>query len=154
MLIKMPEEIKPVFRLYQSSYTDNEIDKVFGGKHLCIHCPYMMIFTGKMFEGAKAIHRGYCMFNHFSLRDLPAILGLSIEETWKQAEMVINNAPSATDIIKIHPKNKNRYIVCCITTKELNNCQIDLHTQGKATLSEEVINNIKEWQNKYMKLQK
>jgi len=88
MLIKLEEE-KPIkYRLYQSEYTQTEIDKIFDGKEICTTCPFLLIWAGKVPEGTKELERGYCKFSHFSLTDLPMILGLSIDEAWKQASLI------------------------------------------------------------------
>lgn len=151
MLIKMPEEKKPIFRLYLSSYTEREIDNIFADKTLCTTCPFLLIWSARMFEGAKEVHRGYCKLNHFSLIDLPAILGLSIEETWNQVALLHKKSELAPDVVKIHPHARERFVVSCILTKEQDMCQLDLYAQGKTTLSEEILTNIKEWRKKYLK---
>ncbi len=151
MLIHVPQEFKPKYRLYQSSYTSEEINKIFDGKELCLGCPYMLLWKGKAPEGTKEIHRAYCKFSHYALRELPAILGLSIEETQRQVLLLRNNNPTAPDVIKVHPQNKNRFVVSSLLTKELNECALDKDKQGIEKLPDGTWERIYLWRAQHLK---
>lgn len=153
MLIKMPKESAAKFRLYQLTYTDEEIVSYFHGRYKCKECPFVLLWTGKVPEGIKDIHRMYCKLAHVSLTNLPAVFGSTIEQTWKFVEMLKNKSDIAPDTAKIHPqsKNKNRFILSCLRTKELDSCPLDLYNEGKRTLDEGVIQQVNEWRKKFLK---
>ena len=153
MLIKVPEEKTAKFRLYQLTYTDEEITAYFHDKYKCKECPFVLLWTGKVPEGIKDIHRMYCKLAHVSLTNLPAVLGSTIEQTWNFVEMLKNKSEIAPDTVKIHPhsKKKKRFILSCIRTKELDSCPLDLYAQGKKGLDEGVIEQVMEWRKKFLK---
>lgn len=155
MLIKIPEpeesKIKP--RIYQLSYTTPEIVNLFSGKYNCKECPFMLVWTGKVNEGVKDIHRMYCKFAHVGLHNLPVIFGLTIEETQKLVQKLYHKADLAPDVVKFHPATKKkRFILSCILVKELgNSCIIDNHREGKNTLDENLYKKVIEWRKKFLK---
>lgn len=154
MLIKFKDEEKKTKpRIYLKSYTTPEIVNLFSGKYNCKECPFMLVWTGKVNEGVKDIHRMYCKFAHVGLHNLPAIFGVSIEETYKLVERLYHKDDLAPDIVKIHPKtNRRRFILSCILVKELNDsCIIDNHIEGKKLLDKTLYEKVIEWRRKFLK---
>lgn len=151
MLLRFPEEFKSKFRLYQLTYTPEEISALFSGKYKCKECPFVLVWTGKVPEGTTDIHRIYCKMAHVSLRDLPAIIGTTIKDCWKYVEMLKNKSEIAPDTVKIHPHNKKRFILSCLRTKELKSCIIDQYQDNGKSIDEGIIKNIIEWRKKHLR---
>lgn len=153
MLIKFTEDRKIKHRIYQLSYTTPEILNLFSGKYNCKECPFMLVWTGKVNEGIKDIHRMYCKFAHVGKHNLPALFGLSIEETNKLVERLVHKDSLAPDIVKIHPATKKRrFILSCIFVKELgDSCIIDNHREGRKLLDKSIQDKIVEWRKKFLK---
>jgi hypothetical protein len=154
MLIKFKDEEKKTKpRIYLKSYTTPEIVELFAGKYNCKECPFMLVWTGKVNEGVKDIHRMYCKFAHVGLHNLPVIFGLPIEETYKLVERLYHKDDLAPDIVKIHPKTKRqRFILSCILVKELgDSCIIDNHREGKKLLDKTLYEKVIEWRKKFLK---
>lgn len=151
MLLRFPREFRAKFRLCQLTYTTEEIDALFSNKYRCKECPFVLVWTGKVPEGTMDIHRIYCKMAHVGLRDLPAIIGTTIEDCWKYVEMLKHKSDVAPDTVKIHPHNKKRFILSCLRTKELNSCVIDQYNEGKPSIDEGIIKNIIEWRKKHLK---
>lgn len=152
MLIKIPQEVGAKFRLYQLTYTKEEISAFFHDKYKCKECPFVLLWTGKTPEGVADIHRMYCKLAHVSQRNLPAVLGSTIEQTQKFVEMLKTKSEIAPDTVKIHPHaRKKRFILSCLRTKELNVCPLDQHARGERDLDKGIIEQIIEWRKKFLK---
>jgi hypothetical protein len=150
-IFKIDNGLQVNHRLYQQSYTVKEILGFFKDKYSCKECPFVKVYTGKMAESTKDIHRMYCKMSHVLLRNLPAIFGLSIEETQRYVERIKSHDPIAPDVVKIHPDNNKIFILSCILTKELEGmCIIDNYNEGKGDLSPSLHQAIKEWRIKHL----
>lgn len=153
MLIKFPKEQAAKFRLYQLTYTEEEINTYSNCGYKCKECPFVLLWTGKTPEGTRDIHRMYCKLAHVSLINLPAVFGSTIEQTWKFVEMLRQKSDVAPDTAKIHPqsKKKTRFVLSCLRTKELDSCPLDLYREGKRDLDKGIIEQINEWRKKFIK---